>query len=171
MWQHREWWRWSKLKYHGPCVDRWFFKQGIHILKYNFGHATQLVGFYFPTQGLNPGPQQWECGVLTTGPPGNSPIVQLLNVWDEFPKFRNTEWVKWNTGILVAKSCLTLCDPVDYSPQGYSVHGISQARILEWIAISISKESSWPRDRTQVSCIVDRRFTVWATSEVYKMKP
>ena len=53
----------------------------------------------------------------------------------------------------VAKLCLTLCDPMDYSPPGYSVHGISQARILEWIAISSLRGSSQPRDWTHISCI------------------
>ena len=46
----------------------------------------------------------------------------------------------------VAQSCPTLCDPVDCSPPGSSVHGILQARILEWVAISFSRESSGPRD-------------------------
>ena len=45
---------------------------------------------------------------------------------------------------LVTKSCLTLCDPMDCSPPGSSVHGISQARILKWIAISFSRASYWP---------------------------
>ena len=54
----------------------------------------------------------------------------------------------------VAQSCPTLCDPVDCSPPGSSVHGIFQARVLEWGAISFSKGSSRPRDQTQVSCIV-----------------
>ena len=53
----------------------------------------------------------------------------------------------------VAQSCPTLCDPVDCSPPGSSVHVILQARILEWVAISISKESSQPRDQTHISCI------------------
>ena len=44
----------------------------------------------------------------------------------------------------VALLCLTLCDPMDYSPPGSSVHGISQARILEWVAMPSSRESSWP---------------------------
>ena len=52
-----------------------------------------------------------------------------------------------------AQSCLTLCDPVDCSLPDSSVHGILQARILEWVAISSSKGSSQPRDRTHVSCI------------------
>ena len=47
--------------------------------------------------------------------------------------------------VLVAQSCLTLCDPRDYSPPSSSVHGILQARILEWVAIPFSRGSSWPR--------------------------
>ena len=66
----------------------------------------------------------------------------------------------------VAQSCPTLFDPMDCSLPGSSVHGIFQAIVLEWIAISFSRGSSWPRDRTWVSRIVDRRFTVWATREV-----
>ena len=66
----------------------------------------------------------------------------------------------------VVLSCLTLCDPMDYSPPGSSVHGILQAGILEWVAIPFSRASSWPRDRTQLSCIAGRFFTIWATREV-----
>ena len=65
----------------------------------------------------------------------------------------------------VAQSCLTLCDPMDSSQPGSSIHEIFQARILEWGAISFSRGSSWPRDRTWVSCIVGRHFTIWATRE------
>ena len=71
-----------------------------------------------------------------------------------------SEWVSE-----VAQSCLSLCDPMDYSLPGFSVHGISQARILEWVAISFSRGSSQPRDRIQVSCIAGRCFTLWATME------
>ena len=53
-----------------------------------------------------------------------------------------------------------------YSPPGSSAHGIFQARILEWVAISCSRGSSWPRGWTQVSHIVGRCFTIWATREV-----
>ena len=49
---------------------------------------------------------------------------------------------------LVTKSCLTFCNPMDCSPPGYPVHGIILARILEWVAISFSRGSSRPRDRT-----------------------
>ena len=50
-------------------------------------------------------------------------------------------------------SPVRLCDPTDCSLPGSSLHGILQARVLEWVAISFSRGSSWPRDRTQVSCI------------------
>ena len=56
-------------------------------------------------------------------------------------------------GGLVIKSCLTLCDPTNCSPLGSSVHGIFQARILEWVAISFSRGSFSPRDWTWLSCI------------------
>jgi len=54
---------------------------------------------------------------------------------------------------LCSQSCLTLCDPMDCSPPGSSVHGILQARILEWVAMPSSTGSSRPRDRTRVSCV------------------
>ena len=65
----------------------------------------------------------------------------------------------------VSQSCLTLCDPMDWIPPGSSVHGISQARILEWVDIPFSRGSSWPRDQTHISCIAGRFFTVWAARE------
>ena len=60
----------------------------------------------------------------------------------------------------VTQSCTTLCDPMDCSPPGSSIHGILQARILEWVSISFSRGSSQPRDRTQVSRIGGRRFNL-----------
>ena len=66
---------------------------------------------------------------------------------------------------LVAKSCLTLCDLMDCHPPGSSVHGISQARILEWVAMPSSRRSSWPRNWTWVSGIAGRFFTAWAPRE------
>ena len=65
----------------------------------------------------------------------------------------------------VTKMSPTLCDPLDCSPWGSSIHGILQARILEWVAISFSRGSSQPRDQTQVSHIAGRRFNLWATRE------
>ena len=67
--------------------------------------------------------------------------------------------------VLVTQLFLTLCNPVDCSPPGFSVHGILQARILEWIAISSSRGSSWPRDEIRVSCTANGFFTTWTTRE------
>ena len=74
---------------------------------------------------------------------------------------KTSEWVK----ALVIQACPTLCDPVDSSPPGSSVHGILQARTLEWVAIPFSRESSQPKGRTPISYITGRFFTVWATRE------
>ena len=60
---------------------------------------------------------------------------------------------------LVAKLCPTLCYPMDCSPAGSPVHAIFQVRILKWDAISFSRESSWPRDQTCISCTAGRFFT------------
>ena len=73
-----------------------------------------------------------------------------------------SEWVSE-----VAQSCPTPCDPMDCNPPGSSIHGILQARILGWVAISFSRESSQPRDWTQVSCIAGRCFKLWATRETH----
>ena len=58
--------------------------------------------------------------------------------------------------------CLTLWDHVDCSLPGSSVHGIFQAKTLEWVAVSYSRGSSWPRNETCISCITGRFFTHWA---------
>ena len=62
--------------------------------------------------------------------------------------------------VLVAQSCLTLCNPMVCSLPGSSVHGILQARILEMVAIPFSRQSSQPRHRTQFSCIAGRILTI-----------
>ena len=59
---------------------------------------------------------------------------------------------------------------MDCSPPGFSVHGILQARILEWVAISFSRGSPQPRDQTRVSCIGGRRFNLCITKEALKYK-
>ena len=67
--------------------------------------------------------------------------------------------------VKVAQLCPALCDPIDCT-----VHGILQARVLEWVAIPFSRESSQPRDRTQVSHFAGRFFTSWATREAQRRK-
>ena len=62
--------------------------------------------------------------------------------------------------VLVAQSCSTLCDPMDCSPSKSSVHGILQARILEWVAFPFSRGSFPPRDLIPLSYIVGRFFSI-----------
>ena len=66
----------------------------------------------------------------------------------------------WSLKVKITQSCPTLCNPMDYI-----VHGILQARILEWVAIPFSRGSSQPRDWMRVSGIAGRFFTSWATRE------
>ena len=73
----------------------------------------------------------------------------------------------WKVKVLVAQFCPTLHDSMDYSPPDSSVHGVFQAKILEWVAMPSSRRSSWPTDWTWVSCIAGRFFTVWATRETF----
>ena len=88
----------------------------------------------------------WQVGSLPLAPPGK-PNKSLC------------------VCVIVAQSCLALCDSMDCSPPGSSVYGILQASILKRVTISYSRRSSQPRDQTWVSCIVDRFSAIWATRE------
>ena len=103
----------------------------------------------------------WECKLI-------KPLWKT--VWSFFRKQKME--LLWKVKVLVAQSYLALCDPMDCSSPGSSVRGISQARILEWVAISFSRGSSWPRDFTQVSRIAGRFFTLWVcTAYLHQIYP
>ena len=111
-------------------------------------------GLPFPSPGDLPDPNiepvspALAGGFFTIEPPGK-PFIFLVTL-----------------KVSVAQSCPTVCDPMDCSLPGSSVHGIFQARILEWVAISFSGGSSqWRGDWTWVSSISGRLFTIWATRE------
>ena len=70
--------------------------------------------------------------------------------------------VKWSCSVESGS-----CNPVDCSLPGFSIHGILQAGIMEWVTISFSRGSSQPRDWTRVSRIGGRRFNLWATREAF----
>ena len=81
---------------------------------------------------------------------------------------RISPWSYRKLQVVHAQSCPTLCDPLNCSLPGSSIHGILQARILEWVAISFSRGSSWPRDSTCISCsscIGNKILYHWATWE------
>ena len=100
------------------------------------------------------------CSVCTGPHPGPLQVCDIR--WEgrtpSRPRLKEQE-VKWKL-----LSRVQTLHPMDCSPPG-SIHGILQARILEWVVISFSRGSSQPRDRTQVSCIADRFFTVRGTRE------
>ena len=77
----------------------------------------------------------------------------------------NPEWESTDNSYLVIKLCLTLLWPKDYSPPISSIHGIFQARILEWVAISFSRRSCLLKDQTQVSWIGKQILYCWVTRE------
>ena len=102
--------------------------------------STHLKGSYMDqkTVAQTPRPRtKWDCQYLT-GCPSESEVAQ---------------------------SCLILCDPMHYSLPGSSIQGIFQARVLEWVAISLSRGSFRPRGWIQVSHIAGRCFTTWATRD------
>ena len=69
--------------------------------------------------------------------------------------------IHWGCACVCAQLCPTLCNPMDYSPPGSSVHGVSQARILQWFAIFFSRGSSWLRNRNCVSCGSSTGNWIW----------
>ena len=96
-------------------------------------------------------------------------IIHVSLLWNYSPWI----WIQAKTEliiILVTQSCLTLCDRMDYSPPGSSVHGISQERRLEWAVISFSRGSSWLRDPTNFSCTTGRFFTTEPQGKPYTYK-
>ena len=91
-------------------------------------------------------------------------LVRLIfSLWKVLKIFKTSHYIM----CVFTKSYPALCDPLDCSPPGFSVHGISQARILEQVAISSSRGPFWPRDRTCSSCIGRWILYQWATWEAY----
>ena len=136
-------------------------------------------GLLFPPQGLQI--IFWAIFHELSYRHWNPHQVKKLTTWrlgcrHDFSKHNSENWPQengtnqpWNWRLKwseVAQSCPTLCDPMDYSLPGSSLHGILQARVLEWVAISSSRGSSQPRDPTRVSCIPGTRFNLWATREL-----
>ena len=91
------------------------------------------------------------------------------NVWERQIETERKEASILGCTVLcgVPESCPALHDSVGSSPLGSSVHGVLQARTLEWVAVPSSRGSSQPRDQTQVSRIAGRFFTLWATREAH----
>ena len=99
---------------------------------------------------------QWACVNISSSIVINVPLWWGLLIIGE-------AMLVWKKKVWVAQSCPALWDPMDCSLSGSSVYGILQARILEWVVITFSRGSSQPRDRTWVSHIAGRHFTLMAS--------
>ena len=127
-----------KLSQHlGPPMS-WLFAPGV-----------QSIGAFASASVLPMNTQGWF-------PLGLTGFISLLN-WCSIIR------LEYPPIVFSLLSCVPLfCDLMDCSPQGSSAHGISQARIMEWVAICFSRGSSWPRDRTGISCIGRQILYPWA---------
>ena len=124
--------------------------------------------FQFSENQNNDHSEHWWCAPWVLG--------TVLSAWHELTHFILSQGMKEDeAGAFVVESlgCVGLfCDPMDCSLPGSSVHGILQARILEWVAIPFSRGSSWPRDWAKVCHLAGRFFTIWATREtIHQFKP
>ena len=123
-------------------------------LSMEFSRQEYWNGLPFPTPGVLPNPGIRPVSLVSPALAGR--FLSLAPPGKSFSR---------KVKVLVAQLNPTLCDPMDYSPPGFSVPGIFQARILEWVAIPFSRGPSCPRDQTQVSCIAGGFFTVRAPRE------
>ena len=105
--------------------------------------------------------KQWERWVV--------PVKNTIHCSDFFIRVEKIHpSVSGTLPFLFTQSCPALCNTMDCSPPGSCVHEISKARILEWVAISSSRATSWPRDWTCISCISRWVLYHWATKEALK---
>ena len=154
------------------CLKQYFTNKNIQVSLLNGRRCSNSLIIkgvnIIVTRSTRTDPQeQWKLKNLTT-PTGEK--LKLSN-----PDNGRKKWyslfgkvfykIYWKWKVLVAQSCLTIWDCMDCSPPGSSVDGILQARVLEWVTIPFSRDSSWPRDRTQVSDTAGRFFTIWTSRE------
>ena len=108
------------------------------------GHDWMTFTFTFPIARGSGSVVHFYSGCSVAGSAGST--------WEQ--ALDGPDFETWSASCAqLLQSCPTLCDPMDYRLPGSSVHGILQARVLEWwVAMPSSKGSSWPRDRTCISC-------------------
>ena len=126
-----------------------------------FGH--EACGLLAPWPGIEPALPTLESEVLSLdlqGSPGWMNCRMFEAVYVMILMYNGTGLRISKVKVKVAQSCSTLCGPMDYT-----VHRSLQAKILKWIIFPFCRESSQPRDWTQVSHIAGRSFTSWATQE------
>ena len=129
--------------------------------------ATRYVGCEFSNQGLNPYPWRWKAKSYPLGCQRSPISIHFKFITTRLAFLKGSGHMLCSMHVcliimkvLVIQSCPALCDPMDCSLPGSFVHGILQARILEWVAIPFFRISSQPRDRAQVFCFAGRFFTI-----------
>ena len=127
---------------------------------YPFPCLFQLLGSPCTLRPMAPSSSESASNGLSPHRPSLSPASKVISSPTP-PTFKEPcVYIESESETEVAQPCPTLCDPLDCSLPGSSLHGILQARVLEWVAISFSRGSSRPRNRTQVSHIPGRHFNL-----------
>ena len=152
------------------------------LLSRGFSRQEHWSGLQFPSPMDKSENWNWSCSVkllsrvqlsaipwtaASQAPPSMG--FSRQEYWRGVPLLSSNCFTFYNTSSLVVSVSVAhvqlFATPMDCSPPGASVHGILQARTLEWIAIAFSRGSSQPRDWTQVCCPAGRFFTIWATGK------
>ena len=146
---------WSKVwSHHPPCVH--FSESSLCLRDLRLWFST-VICLQKPFPGIA-GPRDclmtYSITVIFPQKLTKCPALRKLSVW---------------LCVLVAQSCLTLCDSMGCSPPGSSVHGILQTRILKWMALPFSRGSSQPRDWIWVSRTAGRFLTIWTIWEALRL--
>ena len=136
-----------------------FFHKSVHILIFVKGIKIFSVMLHFLLSVFQKFYSYFNCKEIKFLE--SKSVICFFQIW--FPVLLTKACPILKVKSEVAQSCPTLCYPMGCSLPGSSIRGILQARVVEWVAISFSRRSSQPRDRTQVSRIAGRRFTIWAT--------
>ena len=150
-----------RLFYNHNMLSLWFSLQVINT----YLHNIQLVLVHLPCKVtfIIFAMKQLNYSVLSSLPFSFS---YFLFIWCHISFYQRKNYLLYMC-VLVTQSCPTFCNHMACSPPGSSVHGILQARILEWVAILFSREFSQPKDQTWVSHIAGRFFLICTTTEVH----
>ena len=145
------------------CSGHWYKRRCLMRIHWDNGRAwEQTLGLNFLFLHWKTSLMMYWCGTVI--PKKERKLKQQQEQqqkprWWDFQRLFATQ----NISCLEVQSWTTLCDPMDYSSLGSSVHGIFHTRILEWVAIFFSRGFSWHRNWTGVSCIGSTFFTSWAS--------
>ena len=154
--QNKTSWSWAQLSKHSCCLLNYFCYDPLALSGPEVHHTGKKTSPDVPNHLCFPDflyvtEHPWrESLSRTTCITLSSRSLLIFLKWLSAPPGIHSGW-KLSTIMLSCFSCVLVCNPVDCSPPGYCVHGILQARILEWVAMPSSRGSSWLRDRTHVS--------------------